>query len=425
MLKLSLAPLSLCLAVSAAAQVRVSPSVSAWAGPVSRVLAAAGSDSLERAGSLSLTRLGAAGAQGTPLVLEKPELLEPLVQTLEWFEMTPSLLERQAPAARLEMLLTAAVTTEDRLVRAVNDLHAATGRQIGRSQRAEMGRLLSGADKTRLYLGPEAAARLTALAERAAAYDRARREAFESFMKDLPGKLAAGAFDSAPYFIAEPEDGGYEWRLADADPDKLHPSVEAALDEAITAADAMPAGPWLAADAAHYKNALRRAERLVSPEWRARAEQRVARLEARSRDPLLPRLTEALENASAGRASIEDLDWVSRFYAHAVQFASGWRGRARVIATVRDAAPGRPAWRDLRPAADKLVGRANALFAGWTAAATAEWSGNVLPPTINPYGSPLGLLAVLFSLIAFARWTLATEAERIRDGVRDNYLDGR
>ena len=424
-MKLSLAPLSLCLAVSAAAQVRVSPSVSAWVGPVSRVLAAAGSDSLERAGSLSLTRLGAAGAQGTPLVLEKPELLEPLVQTLAWFEMTPSLLERQAPAARLEMLLTAAVTTEDRLVRAVNDLHSATDRHIGRSRRFDIQRLLDAEEKTRLYLGPEAAARLTALAARAAAYDRARREAFDSFMKDLPGKLAAGAFDSIPYFIAEPVDSGLEWRLADADPGKTHPSVEAALDEAIAAADGLPAGPWLAADAAHYKNALRRADGLVSPEWRARAEERVARLDARSRDRVHPRLALALDRLSAGRPDAEDIDWVTRHYASAANYAPNWRARARVIATVRDAAPGRPGWRDLRPAANAIVGRANALFTGWASAAVLTWLGTALAPSITPYGSALGLLAALFSLIAFSRWRLATEAERVRDNIRSDYFDGR
>lgn len=76
-------------------------------------------------------------------------------------------------------------------------------------------------------------------------------------------------------------------------------------------------------------------------------------------------------------------------------------------------------------AANAIVGRVNALFTGWASAAVLTWLETALAPSITPYGSALGLLAVVFSLIAFARWRLATEAERVRDNIRSDYYDGR
>lgn len=354
MMKLAFTLASSLLAASASAQVRVAPPTAgalAWSGAIAGVFGEAGAGGMAQLDSLSLTRLSAPLSDGRLTLVASPQLLNPLVQTLEEGGLDPAQFPDMPLEFRITLLRSAAEMTEGRLSQKVWETVQNTHKGIGRSAYLETAREAELARENSIYLNDRTLEGLRILEDRVKAFAAARDEAQRAFLEDLPAKIAAGAFDAENLLQTEDDGGRTLWKTGGDSPDRAYPTPEAAFDARIETLALMPPGPWSADEARLLKKALLNAMMagtIIPSRWTVHANDAIDRAADAAEGTNKSRLTAARARIIQGGAKSADVHAVERYYAEAHDRASVWPMRARILATLKTGTKDFPSWSRVR-----------------------------------------------------------------------------
>lgn len=422
MKNLALALASCLLPAAASAQIRVAPTAGAvaWSGPIAAVAAELGMAGIAQLDSLSLPRLMTPGLDARAPIVDSPELLNPLAQTLADSAVDPVEFPSMPMEFKATILRTAASLTEERLGMKVWSVVQDTHKGIGRSAFSEVARQARQSRETSLYLNDRTLEGLVLLEERVRQFEAAREEASREFLQDLPAKLAAGVFNGQNLLQTEDDGGRTLWKTAGDSPERTYATPEAALDIRLEALALMPPGPWSVTEARLLKAALRHAMEAgtISPSrWTVSAHDALYEAEKAgitAENEVLATL--APHRIIHGGATAADLRAVEKFYADSHDRAAAvWPLRAKILAEVKTGGKDFPSWdrlqtakREVNALLERLGSRAAKIGMAMTLVAmvlaTGDW---------NPAFLAAALLSTLAPVLVLY-WTI-----RERRGSRD------
>jgi len=422
MIKLLLIAL-LAVPAAAFAQVRVAPSAGAlaWSGPIASAVSEAGVGGIAQLESMSMTRLSSPGTDGRLPLVSSPELLNPLVETLEASAVSPAEFPDLPLEFKMSILRTAASLTEDRLGMKVWEIVLNTNKGIGRSAIAEVTKEAAKARETSLYLNERTIAGLEMLEQRVKDFEAAREAARLAFLADLPAKIAAGEFNAENFLQTEDDGGRTLWKTAGDSPERAYPTAEAALDARVEALTSMPAGAWSIAEAELLEAALyaNMKKGVLSPSrWTVSATNAIHAARVSGVGAALePGLRRAVHRIAGDRATASDVLAIEKAY-EAAHGRPGltWTARARILATIKTGFMGQPSWERLASVKNELGPRLErlGLIALLTAIGVALLV-SVLPlkallPAAWLAAGSVALLAGMFVPLAVAFWTFFRRA---------------
>lgn len=422
-------------AVPSSAQVRVAPpsaGATAWVGPLAGAVKEMGLGGIAGLESSSLSRLTAPGTDGRLTFVAAPQLLNPLVETLEASGVDPIQFPDLPLEFKMTILRTAATLTEERLNMKVWEVVGNTHKGIGRSAIQAISGEARKARETSLYLNDRTMEGLIILETRVKQFHAARAEATREFLEDLPKKISAGAFDGKTLLRTEDDGGRVLWTMAGDSPERAYATPEAALDARLDALALMPPGPWSLAESKLLMAAMDHlmGNGTISPSrWTVRVHNILlatekAGLEA-VRASLLARSASRIES---GKATAADVLAVERFYAKSYDRAGRvWPVEAKILAAIHAGGSGLPSWERLQAARLAISKRISRL----DLAAARLMLGGMLLILLSaagvPVAGPLALIvtatgAMLLMVVQFrVSWFENKNDERLSDDLRAGF----
>ena len=407
----------------------------AWVSPVAGVFSAVGTRQIATLGSPALTALSTLDAGAKYPFASAPQVLDLLAKNILPYA-TPESFAAMPVEDKLIALRAAAKGAElEASAIADESLASAKSRPLHPSSVDGVSRQVAQAEAVSLYLDAPRREELARTRARIASFISKWRKRLKTFEEELPGKIAAGAFD-ASNILVKTEHG---WVAADESPYPIGDDLAKFYERRTQALDKAPRGPWSIQESSLLILALGRPEIGRGKSWSAPALEKLQNViysaqAAAGGDRALGDAAYAFEMRSRYGRLVEPrhLLAVEKHYRGVVDAAPSQPTpiRLRMMASILNGAGGLPSWESFKDSHSLTLSwtRRRGMVAGGLVIA-GMLSLVLLSPMIGAWPLAAKLAGVAFAwlapMIAFVRYVWQTaklESTRLREIIEERLL---
>ncbi len=321
----------------------------AWAVPVAGVFASVGAERIATLGSPALTALSTLGAGAQYPFMAAPQSLDLLAQNLRAYA-TPAAFAAMPTEDKLLALSAAAKGAETEAADVADKALALAGsRPFHPSSMDQVSEQIARAEEVSLYLDASRREKTSRMRSRLESFRSKWRKRVREFEEDLPGKIAAGAFDASNILVKTP----HGWVAADESPDPIGTDLSKFYERRTEALSQAPKGPWSIQEASLLMGALARPDVGRGKPWGPPAREKLQNIvySAQMTDGTDLRLGKALEAFGLQRRyyrliPARQILFIEQLYADRLVSAARQPLpiRLRMLATILNGSEGIPSW---------------------------------------------------------------------------------
>lgn len=321
----------------------------AWAVPVTAVFASVGTERIATLGSPSLTALSTLDGAAQYPFAAAPQALNLLAKNLQAY-VAPTAFAAMPTEDKLTVLSAAAKGAETEAAEVADKALAAAGsRPFHPSTMDRASEQIARAEEVSFYLDASRREKTARMRSDLESFRSKWRDQVNAFEADLPGKIAAGAFDASNILVKTPRG----WVAADESPDPIGTDLSKFYERRIQALSRAPKGPWSIQEATLLMGALARPDVGRGKPWSPPAREKLQNIVYSAQmtagaDLRLGKALEAfgLESRYYRLIPVRQILFIEQRYADLVVSAARQPLpiRLRMLATILNGSEGIPSW---------------------------------------------------------------------------------